>query len=108
MDYLGKAAKSSSELSIHCTVSVSERTGVSELVAKALTELVERRPEDPLSYLAKQYPLLLMQTCSSFGLETPVVSLCSLNRSDLIFIDLNLHAEVLQVLRNTYNSYFVK
>ena len=48
-------------LSIHCTSSVSERTGVSELVAKALTELVERRPEDPLSFLTEQYPLLLMQ-----------------------------------------------
>ena len=46
-------------LSIHCTVSVSERSGVSELIAKALSELVERRPEDPLSYLAKQYPLYI-------------------------------------------------
>ena len=30
---------------------------MSELIAKALSELVEKRPEDPLSYLAKQYPL---------------------------------------------------
>ena len=60
---------------------------MSELIAKALGELVEKRPEDPLSYLVKQYPLYIcMQTdcCSSSGLETPVISLCSLHRNDLI------------------------
>ena len=46
-------------LSIRCIISVSERSGVSELIAKALSELVERRPEDPLSHLAKQYPFYI-------------------------------------------------
>ena len=60
---------------------------MSELIAKALSKLVEKRPEDPLFYLAKQYPLYIcMHTdyCTSFRLETPVISLCSLHISDLI------------------------
>ena len=76
-------------LSIHCTISVSERIGVSELIAKALSELVEKRPEDPLSYLAKQYPLLCRLTVAALlGLrkpKTPVMSLFPACGSDLIF-----------------------
>ena len=82
MEYLGRAAIVHQPnpalivplvpLGIHCTISVSERTGVSELIAKALSELVEKKPEDPLSYLAKQYPLYTSVCRCKFSLAEHV------------------------------------
>ena len=44
---------------------LSERTGVSKEVKKALSELVQERPRDPLSHLARQYPRHIAQLAMS-------------------------------------------
>lgn len=49
---------------INIELSLSERTGVSKEIKIALSELVQRRPRDPLSYLARQYPWGVASACS--------------------------------------------
>jgi len=49
---------------INVELSLSERTGVSKEIKTALGELVQKRPRDPLSYLARQYPWGIASACS--------------------------------------------
>ena len=39
------------------SISILDRTGVQRELQKALRNLVSTQPEDPISFLAKQYPL---------------------------------------------------
>lgn len=45
-------------------LSLSESTGISKEIKIAFSELVRKRPQDPLSYLARQYPWCIASACS--------------------------------------------